>query len=400
MRITVYQRIQISFFCLLILLLIENSLSTLMTSAQDQPILIIEIYDSNDWNKTIDNNTLFEGKAYDIIVSSENETVVLDVNISLLGNTYTTNLDKPFITILAPHFNDSRSFTITATKEKYLPAETELTVMKGKLSIVADRSIIEEKKEFQVTVTDQDNKPVKEASVCITYEGNPVMTNQQGIAYIQAPDVKMSTTATIQVNKMGYLTGLTNIRIENVEGFPLNLSESQFFQILPIIIAILVVFFAVIYVVWCQKKTPIISNQKTQVGPSDSPSKFQQEKQSQQFGYESTIFSHKEKQNMKNSAQSSKVEEIRVPIQIKKKETTFLHSEKELQHVSNNIKKDQLVWFKGQDYMRYKIDELTGKIDQETDGKWFEGENNSRNKIDETLKKSFKKKKTDKEDSK
>ena len=48
--------------------------------------------------------------------------------------------------------------------------------------------------------------------------------------------------------------------------------------------------------------------------------------------------------------------------------------------------------------MRYKIDELTGKIDQQTDGKWFEGEQDTKFKVDEALKKNLKKKKID-EDS-
>jgi hypothetical protein len=45
--------------------------------------------------------------------------------------------------------------------------------------------------------------------------------------------------------------------------------------------------------------------------------------------------------------------------------------------------------------MRYKLDELTGKIDQKTDGKWFEGEHDTKYKVDEALKKNLKKKKAD-----
>ncbi|MBE3139069.1 MAG: hypothetical protein IMZ53_00635 [Thermoplasmata archaeon] len=87
-------------------------------------------------------------------------------------------------------------------------------------------------------------------------------------------------------------------------------------------------------------------------------------------------------------------------MQAKKKETTYLSEEKELEEVSEDLKKEHDEWFKGQDYMRYKLDELTGKIDQKTDGKWFEGERDSKYKVDETLKKSSKKKKMDKENVK
>jgi hypothetical protein len=50
--------------------------------------------------------------------------------------------------------------------------------------------------------------------------------------------------------------------------------------------------------------------------------------------------------------------------------------------------------------MRYKIDELTGKIDQKTDGKWFEGEQDTKYKVDEALKKNLKKKKVDEDSAK
>ena len=71
-----------------------------------------------------------------------------------------------------------------------------------------------------------------------------------------APDVEMVTTATIQVNKSGYFPGSTNIRIENAEGFAFDLTESQFLQILPILIAVLVVIFAIVYVFMATKKNP------------------------------------------------------------------------------------------------------------------------------------------------
>jgi hypothetical protein len=399
MRINVYQKFQISFLNLVFLVLIINFISIPMTVAQPEPALIIEIYDSNDWNETA-GNVFFEDRTYDIIVSSENETVVLGVNISFLGTTYTTSLSEPFITVLSPHFNESESFVIIATKDGYLAAEIEITVMKGQLSVVADRGIIEEKKGFQVTVRNQDNKPVEGAFIYVASEANPVVTDQQGIAYVRAPDVEMVTTVTIQVIKSGYFPGSTNIRVENVEGFAFNLSESQFLQILPILMAILVVIFAIIYVLWRQRRTQIISNKTPRIGPDDVPRTFQQDKQRQQFKNEPAIFPKKEKRDISISTPPSRVEEIRIPVQVKKKETTVLSKEKELKQVSNDEKKEQLEWFKGQDYMRYKLDELTGKIDQKTDGKWFEGENDSKNKVDETLNKSFKKKKIDEDDIK
>jgi len=145
MRSNVYQKSQISFLSLFLLLLIINFVSTPMTFAQPEPALIIEIYDSNNWNETA-GNVFFEGGTYDIIVSTENETVVLGVNISFLGTTYTTSLSEPFITVLAPRFNESESFVIIATKEEYLTAEIYINLIIFHFSFVADRGFIEENK--------------------------------------------------------------------------------------------------------------------------------------------------------------------------------------------------------------------------------------------------------------
>jgi hypothetical protein len=399
MRITVYQKAQMSFLSLIALLLLVNTLFISTTSAQDEPALIIEIYDSNDWNESV-GTILFEGRNYDLTVSTENESVILGVNITFLGMTYLTSLAEPFITVEAPRFDEYDSFVITATNEGYLTAAVQITVLKGELSIVADRGTIEEKKEFQVTVKDQDNKPVEGALVYITTDAAPIKTDLQGMVYAQAPEVEMITTTTIQVIKSGYLPGSTTIRIENVEGSIFELTESKFLQILPILIAILVVIFAIAYVLWRQKRNPTIPHQSKRAGSSDAPQKYQQEKLGQRSKNEPALFPGNEKSDVSISRSASRVEEIRIPVQAKTKETTYLSEEKEPEEVSEDRKKEQDEWFKGQDYMRYKLDELTGKIDQKTDGKWFEGERDSKYKVDETLKKSSKKKKVGEEDIK
>jgi hypothetical protein len=399
MRITVYQKVQMSFLSLIVLLLLASTLFTTTVSAQDEQALIIEIYDSNDWNESA-GTILFEGRNYDITVSTENESIILDVNITFLGKTYLTSVAEPFITVEAPQFDEHDSFEITASKEGYLNATVEITVLKGELSIVADRGTVEEKKGFQVTVTDQDNKPIDGALVYITTDAAPITTDSQGIAYAHAPEVEIITTATIQVIKSGYLPGSTTIRVENVEESIFDLSKSKFLQILPILIAILVVILAIVYVVWRQKRNPTAPRQSKRTESSDETQKYQQEKLGQRSKNEPVSFPGKEKSGASFSSSTSRVEEIRIPMQAKKKETTYLSEEKEPEEVSEDQKKQQDEWFKGQDYMRYKLDELTGKIDQKTDGKWFEGKHDSKYKVDETLKKNLKKKKADEEDNK
>jgi hypothetical protein len=401
MRINVYQKSQMSFLSLVVLLLLASTLFFPQICAQDIPTLYIEIYDSNTENEIIE-NTIFEGKSYDIIVNTYNETGLIfdlpDVNVSFLGLSYNTS--KEFVTLQAPRLEEYESFVITATKEGYLTAELVITVMKGELSIVTNRNTIEEKNEFQVTVKDQDNKPVEGAFVYVIPEADPVVTNLQGIAYVRAPVVEMVTIVTIQVVKSGYFPGSTDIRVENMEGFAFNISESQFLQILPVLIAVLVVIFSIVYVLWRQKRTPMIPHQPTRIGPADVPDTSQEEKQGYRFKGESATFSEKEKRGISISTPLTRVEEIRIPMQGKKKETTILSEKKEVEGISEYQNKEQDDWFKGQDYMRYKLDELTGKIDQKTDGKWFEGEQDIQYKIDKTLRKNFKKKKSNEKEVK
>jgi hypothetical protein len=388
-----------SFLSLIILLLVVNTIFTPSVSAQGEPVLIIEIYDSNDWNESA-GTIIFEKRNYDITVSTEDEAVILGVNITFLGKTYLTSITAPFITFESPRFDESDSFIITATKEGYLPDSIEITVLKGELFIIADRGTVEEKKEFQVRVYDQDDTPVEGALVYVTEDATPILTDLQGIAYAHAPEVETITTETIQVIKSGYLPGSTIIRVENVEGSIFDLTESTFLRILPILIAILVVIFAIVYVLLRQKRTPKIPHQTKQNESPNDPPTYHQEKQKQRFKNEPVIHPEKDKKNVSSSALEPRVEEIRIPVQAKKKETTYISEEKEPEHTSENQKKQQDEWFKGQDYMRYKLDELTGKIDQKTDGKWFEGEHGSKYKVDETLKKNLKKKKTDENDNK
>ena len=324
MRITVYQKAQMSFLSLIVLLLLVNTFFTPVVSAQDEQALIIEIYDSDTENEIIE-NTIFEGKSYDIIVNAHNETGlifdVLGVNVSFLGLCYNTSTE--FVSLQAPPLEDYESFVITATKEGYLNATVEITVLKGELSIVADRGTIEEKKEFQVTVKDQDNKPVEGALVYITTDAAPIITDLQGMAYAHAPEVEMITTVTIQVIKSGYLPGSTTIRIENVEGSIFDLTESKFLQILPILIAVIVVIFAIVYVLWRQKRNPTIPRQSKRAGSSDEPQIYQQEKLGQRSKNEPALFPGNEKSDVSLSRSASRVEEIRIPVQAKKKETTY-----------------------------------------------------------------------------
>ncbi len=360
--------------------------------SQDEPGLIIEISDSNNWNESI-GAIVFEGRSYDITTSSENESVILGVNITIFGTIYLTSLAEPFITVEIPSYEDTQSFIITATKDGYRPSTTELAVLKGELTIQTESSVVEENTMFQVTVTDQNNNPVADALVYLTEDASPITTNVQGIATAKAPEIDIFTSLTIQVSKEGYLPGSATLRIENVEGSIFNLTESKFLQILPVLLAVLVVIISILYVLLRKKRTPTKAQQNP---PDDSVGKPTHAHKGKQHSKADAIqYPEMKKRPLMNTNPESRVEEIRIPVQAKKKETTILAEGKTREQPSEDASKHPDEWFKGQDYMRYKIDELTGKIDLNTDGKWFEGEQDTKYKVDEALKKNLKKKKTD-----
>ncbi|MBN1281000.1 MAG: Ig-like domain-containing protein [Candidatus Thermoplasmatota archaeon] len=383
--------------CILLLSVAVHCLFVLPGSAQDDDSLTVALYDSEDWNEYI-GTTVLEGKQYDIIASTADETIELNVTITVLGQTYFINETQPFITITAPLFDQTHSFLINATKEGYVPYTSEISVVQGFLSVVADRSIVEEKKEFQVTVTDHDGHPV--ADVTVTTSGNtePAITDAQGVAYIDAPNVDNDVTISIQATKEGFLLGATTIRIDNVEGFLLDFTGVQFLQVLPILLAVLVVIIAIIIVLWRQKRSKYMAGVPPSSDTPAEPLPYTQRRSSNHATHDATLYSVDQKKDLSVSTPSSKVEELRIPVQEKKKETTYLTTDKHPEHPVQQQKTEPDEWFKGENYMRYKLDELTGQIDQQTDGKWFEGERDSKYKVDETLKKSAKKKKDDEED--
>jgi len=403
MRITVYQKTMRSFLCLIVFSILISLMFFPPLSAQDEQPLVIEIYLSTDWNESV-GTTVYEGERYDITVSPLNGTEIdvpfLDVNITVLGVSYNTNMDLPYVEIIAPSFNETQIFTITATKEGYLPAAIDVIVMKGRLSAVCHPTTVEEKKNFQITVTDQNHTPIENALLYITADSEPVTTDQGGSASLTAPAVSADTSMIIQVIKNGYQSANVTIRVHHTTGFVFILSSAVLLQFLPLLGAVLVVILAIVIVSWRKKRSRVGLEPQTHIRQQDQPSIAISEKQNRRPNPESAVFSVNGKRNISISSSDSRVEEIRIPAQEKKKETTILAEEKEPPKPVVNQKKQQDEYFKGQEYMRYKLDEMTGKIDKNTDGKWFEGERDIKYKVDEALKKNVKKKKDDEENEK
>jgi membrane protein implicated in regulation of membrane protease activity len=220
-----------------------------------------------------------------------------------------------------------------------------------------------------------------------------------GIAYIDAPEVNQNRNITIQVIKSGYLDSSTSILVQNTGGSVLNMGDSILVQIAPIVFAAVAVIFAIFYVRWRRKTQKDMPSRKA--GPAEQHEERLEgtvNLRKRQWEKEPASYQVKKRGDVSVSSSDPRVEEIRIPLQEKRKETTFLstgeHPVSSVPHQGN--KEDE--WFKGQDYMRYKLDEMTGKIDQKNEGKWFEGERDIQSKVDEALKKQPKKRKDNKND--
>ncbi|HVQ01275.1 MAG TPA: hypothetical protein VMT57_07155 [Candidatus Thermoplasmatota archaeon] len=399
MRITIIQGKRHCCIGYFITLLLFSVLLIPCFIAQPPSQLLIGVYDSDTWD-SLQNNTVFEGKSYNIAIET-NDSIAFVVNVTIKISyepsfNVTSSNETPFITIEAPFWNDFRTFVINATKPGYQSAELRLNVIKGALSIHTESSV-KENQEFQVIVQDQDSQPVEGALVFFNPDGSTVSTvstDTQGIAYLTAPTVADNKNLVLKTIKEGYTNSSASILVENVADVPV-LGDVPFIQVIPILFAAVAVIFAIVYVRWRKRKQrdlPLPSGDQHAVIHEESG---KNKSLSLAKGWDTTASSRRGEQGaMIFSSSDSKVEEIRLPLQEKKKETTVISADppSDVPHSRSNKEEDE--WFKGEEYMRYKLDEMTGTIDRKHEGKWFEGERNIESKVDEALKKQSKKKKT------
>lgn len=172
-------------------------------------------------------------------------------------------------------------------------------------------------------------------------------------------------------------------------------------QLAPILFAAIAVIFAIFYVRWRKRTQMDLPSQQTKHGtpPTEAPQ--------ESAGARGRPLTNDQASNRVSerspttfSSSTSKVEEIRIPLQEKRKETTVLSKDVPSETSTPHQNKDENEWFKGQEYMRYKLDEMTGSVDRKNEGKWFEGERDIQSKVDEALKKQSKRKKVEQQEVK
>ena len=94
------------------------------------------------------------------------------------------------------------------SKPGYISIEQLIFVSKGDLFVSIDRDIVREGGIFSVTITDQYDNPISGANIYVNeYENIFDTTNENGKAYINAPEVDTDVEISIIAVKSGYYHG-------------------------------------------------------------------------------------------------------------------------------------------------------------------------------------------------
>ena len=392
---------------IVLLLVVLSLINPVSTAADNDQQLIILLFDSSatSW-EPLDENIVLEGKEYDIVVKQSNEQTIaygVTITITLFEEVYVTSEELPWITLEAPCFDNYSEFVITATKQGYTSAEKYILVSKGDLFVSVDRDTVEEEGSFSVTINDQFNKPIPEVTIYI--EGDETIletTNENGKAYVTAPLVEDNTELTITAVKSGYYPGSNTIHVTNIKETAIGSFMSKFFEVSPVVFALLTVVFAMIFVRY-RKKEPITHKTVTENTPQIQP-KFKENKKSQILTKSQPIpiqenINTEQSTKSSVSAKGSHVEVIRIRSKDEKKtETQHIVDKKEKpKPKSLPMKTSQdYEWFNGTEYMKYKLNKLTGEDNEKPAEKWFVGEDDIRFMVDKKLTDKKLKKKTKK----
>ncbi|MCK4995523.1 MAG: hypothetical protein KAR55_01425 [Thermoplasmatales archaeon] len=377
----------------LLLLLFSN-----ITLAEESQLDII-ITDINDEEIS----EIYENEHFIVSVvdkSQEGTPYLINVTIEFNGLPYTID-DSAEITLQAPEVDTNRAFVIYATKEGYNSSNKSIEILNTipkKLDISTDYDVVDGGDLFSVFVKDEEGTPVIEALVGIEniWEERSE-TDDNGRAWLTAPEDE--DTITILAQKDGYDQDEITIRVNIEKPWWIIFIYSPYF---PIILAVIFLLVVIIFVNNRQKKSVFkraseISKEKTMnrydMNKKDTPA----EENKENLDNPSTI---KDTVRIKPD-RDPKVEEIRISRPRKKKEIIAVEPEEdETEKVikKKNLQRRDYDWFEGTEDIRYKIDKLTGEVDEDGIDKWYEGVDSLKDKIDEKVKKKDKKKEEDEEE--
>jgi len=384
----------------LLILLFSNIFSSNLVTAQEEGLILDVTNESYEQIGEIEEGKYFLVSTY--ILDEDNQPIYqIGVEIEFNGKIYQITIeDENFeIAIEAPQVSEDAMFTVKASKTGFMSDNVTITVLnKPQLSITPDTYTVEANKQFSVVITDENGKSVAGATVGIqscTGEDYIDITNNNGRAWLIAPEGHKEIILIAQ--KEGYIDGKPIILGVNTNpGFIELIVENPY---APILIAVALLILAILFVNFRQKKTiakipgetfkeqPLkkhTTNRKNGLMP---PTKV----------IRKPVNHHKTKEDIRiEPKRGSKIEEIRINRSSKDKKIVSISRESEEKGKTSprkTTRKHEYDWFEGTHNIRYEIDKITGKIDEEGVDKWFEGMDGIREKIDEKVKKRDKEKK-------
>jgi len=385
------------FSSLVIFLLIAHIIFSLpLVKALDEKDLELFIFDYN--SERIENDarvTFLEGKEYDVVVMNADGSgyaANATITVPWLSPFMTTTVDYGLTITIPSYENYPTGFTITVSKPGYNTLEQEAIIVKGQLDFTTIQTI-QEGDVLSVQVTDDNEKAVSGASVYIQdQDAVKKITDDEGKASLAAPSVNTDTQVYLVVHKDGYEDVSKIILVTNI---PTPAGISDWSLVYPIIIAVIVVVVIMVIVRLRKRKIP---------KPIDDPDWNFPSQDERSMRDENHSFTHRphEKERIEPEAKDTitvvqtddpRIEEIRLHRTSKQKETTIISDEeKPMEETQQSLKTKPDQWFEGTDELRYKVDKLTGKIDEQGTDKWFEGKKKVQEKIDEAISKKNKKK--------
>jgi len=358
------------------LILLAVTILCLTSSYAQENQLIIDLDSTN-----IQENTNFLISVYNITEDLE-QHYQTNVSIEFNGKEFFIteddyNLEK---TISAPSVDSDKNFLIKASKEGFLPAYENVTILDTSFLVINPESyVIDAGKRFSVKITRNNLSGIEVEGVVVAIE-NVIgkkytdITDPNGRAYLTAPTNKEKIT--IIANKTGFADGKINLEI--------NVSPSLIDQIIQnenfiIFLAVIFLIIAVLFVNFRQKKSLYYRAKE-----------ISDDKQMKKYGADkkTSVYDVSKSDIDTESNNKNKIEEIRI---VRSRNPKDVIPVKPNEKREINEEKKSPGWFKGTDEVKYEIDRLTGEVDEEGKDKWFEGVENLRDKLDEKMKKKGKK---------
>ena len=262
------------------------------------------------------------------------------------------------------------------------------------LYIEPNNLIVDAGDSFYVTVyeNNENGAKIEGATVYIANYGSNDTTDAYGNAFFTAPgDIKKITEIRVYATKQGYMTSSVLIKINPADSIWDSIIKNKYFLIF---VSLIILIFAILFVHFKQKK--YVNTRSKELSNEKLVEKWTTYENHDDCSKKMNIQHYSNNAVRTRQTNDTKVEEIRITRPIKDKHIVPIKTDGDETEKLINSKKNKCLdtdWFQGTEDIRYEIDKITGKVDEEGIDQWYEGIDNLREKIDERLKNREKKKK-------